>query len=329
MSTITNTYDLPAPLVAAIRNDEYSRGDCDLSVTELIGPARIRQLKRKYDKLITEDASDRLWSLIGKIGHKILEHGAGGSSPKLEHARTILSRALVLAEQDGPMREMLNEAYDALDSAIPERADGDLVEHRFFMERGGYRISGQVDYLPAGREICDYKFTSYHTAKSGPKPEWVQQLNVYRLLAHVNDVPVDRLRIVAIYRDWSKMAASRSREDYPQAQVGVFTLPLWSHEKAEQFVTARVHAHQQAETQLPECTDEERWAKPPRFALMQKGKKRAIKLYDTLEEAERAVSVENKQYVEDRPGEWTRCEHYCVCAPHCSQFRDYLAEKHS
>lgn len=330
--TLTNEHGLPEPLVAAIRNDEYSRGDSDISVTELIGPPRIRQLRLKHETHMSEDASERLWSLIGKIGHKILQHGAGDGAHRgeLEYVRTVLSRALVLLDdaKESQLFDLIDAAYKSVDVLLPEQSAGALVEHRFFMEREGMRISGQVDYLPATREIDDYKFTSYHTAKNGPKPEWIEQLNTYRLLAHVNGVTVNKLRIIAIYRDWSKMAAQRSQHDYPQAQVHVFNLPVWSIEDAEQFVVGRVMLHKAAAAILPECNADERWEKPARFALMQKGRKRAIKLYDTEAEATAAITNPKHQHVEDRPGEWVRCENYCPVAPYCSQFRDYMADKH-
>ncbi len=55
------------------RNDPYDAGDCDISVTRLIGPPQIRVLERQHAEDLTEDASDRIWSLVGQIGHGILE----------------------------------------------------------------------------------------------------------------------------------------------------------------------------------------------------------------------------------------------------------------
>ena len=70
---ITNIGNLPAPLVAAVMNDDYSRGDADWSVSDLINPVQLTTLKKRYWSEITEDASDRIWSLAGRAVHKILE----------------------------------------------------------------------------------------------------------------------------------------------------------------------------------------------------------------------------------------------------------------
>lgn len=73
---ITNRLNLPEPLVRAVTNDPYSRGDSDYSVTQLIKPPRIVALERLHAAELVEDASDRIWALMGQIGHLVLERAA-------------------------------------------------------------------------------------------------------------------------------------------------------------------------------------------------------------------------------------------------------------
>ena len=68
---LTNKLGLPEPLVEAIRNDGYSRGDADYSITQLIDSPRRVQLTRRHEP--DEDAADRIWSLIGQVAHTLLE----------------------------------------------------------------------------------------------------------------------------------------------------------------------------------------------------------------------------------------------------------------
>jgi phage gp37-like protein len=49
----------------------------DISVTTLIGPPKINQLKKRYSDQIVEDASDRVWALLGQSVHKVLELAGG------------------------------------------------------------------------------------------------------------------------------------------------------------------------------------------------------------------------------------------------------------
>lgn len=70
---ISNKYGLPQFLVELIRNDDYNKGDCDFSITELLKPPRIRQLELRYANEIEVDVSDLITAFEGKILHKILE----------------------------------------------------------------------------------------------------------------------------------------------------------------------------------------------------------------------------------------------------------------
>lgn len=87
----TNRLDLPQPLVDLIINDDYSKGDADYSITELLDSPRIRRLTEKHWDEITIDVSDRLFALYGKLIHKLLEQAE----------RTALSEKRYFMEVDG------------------------------------------------------------------------------------------------------------------------------------------------------------------------------------------------------------------------------------
>lgn len=70
---VTNRMGLPQAIVDAVTNDPYTRGDADISVTTLIGPARKAEIERRHSEEITEEASDRIWSLLGQAMHAVLE----------------------------------------------------------------------------------------------------------------------------------------------------------------------------------------------------------------------------------------------------------------
>lgn len=70
---ITNKLDLPQAIVDAVKNDEYSKGDADISVTSLIDSPRKKVLTEKHYEEIVEDASERIWTLYGQAIHTVLE----------------------------------------------------------------------------------------------------------------------------------------------------------------------------------------------------------------------------------------------------------------
>jgi hypothetical protein len=193
-----------------------------------------------------------------------------------------------------------------------------LIEHTLTSEVEGLIVTGTLDlYRNDGGVLTDYKFVSVWTTIDGVKREWEQQLNLYAELLRRHGHAVNRLEIVAIYRDWSKMRAQDS--SYPQSQVSVFDVPLWPQDEAAGFLEERVRLHKQAEGGVfIACTAEERWERRTKYALMRRGRKSALKLFDTHEEATAAVSQPD-QYVEMRPGASTRCESYCAVSAFCQQ----------
>lgn len=279
---ITNNANLPAPLVRAIQMDPYDSSSVDYSTTTLIKPPRIVALERHHKAELIEDASDRIWALMGQLGHLVLERAGMG----------------------------------------------ELVERRFTAERMGKKIGGQVDlWLRDGSNqvgtLIDYKFTSQWSVKDGVKPEWEQQMNVNALLCRENGVEVKEAQIVAIYRDWS-VGEARRNKDYPQQQVQVWPVKLWSEAEQEAWVCHRIHMHLDATKELPECTPMERWARPEKWAVMKPGREKALKLYDTRQDAIDHVnnaSSNHKLFVEHRPGVQTRCEDYCAVSQWCEQFK--------
>ena len=211
---ITNKKGYPAALVKAVKNDSYSRGGANRSVTGLLAPPQQAALRELYADQIVEDVSDLTFALYGQLVHLMLERAG-------------------------------------------EQSQFQVNETRFFTEVNGWTISGQTDSLTLTEDqksliITDYKFVTAYKFKrnySGElvvPEEYVQQLNLYAYLLKSGVVPalgmlqennermrfpVDGLKIVAIYRDWSKMEAKRD-STYPQLGAETHEVPLWSEERA-------------------------------------------------------------------------------------------------
>lgn len=230
--------------------------------------------------------------------------------------------------------EMVEDAADRIwalcgqiGHLILERsANKGIVEKRFFTHVGGWTISGQCDIMGFSN-LLDYKFTSAYTAKGGIKDEWVQQVNLLAMLARENGYDITSAEIVCIFRDWSVLEAKRDAS-YPQKQVLVMPVPMWTQEAASNYAFTRVRLHQQAQAgMLPECTAEERWSKPPKWAVMKPGRKRAVKLHDNPDDAEQMAFALGKGHtVVLRPVQQTRCMSYCSAAPWCEQWKKLSAE---
>lgn len=277
MPTLTNKYGLPQAIVNAVQNDAYTKGDADFSVTELLSPPQISYLYSLHSDAITEDVSDRIWSLLGQAVHSIIERSSTAS---------------------------------------------ELTETTLFTTFEGKKIKGTIDHICISKaELLDFKVTTvYKVIDRKLPPEWEQQTNIYRwMLWREHRIHIRQMAIIAILRDWSKREASR-RPDYPSSQVLRIEVPVWSFSDVESFVYKRLALFSGGPPF--HCTEEDIWAKPTIYAVMQKGRKTALKLFTSLTEAQSFMSTISNSYLEVRPGEAVRCQHYCPVASFCPQWQN-------
>jgi hypothetical protein len=281
---ITNKHNVPETLVALASRDYYSKGKSDYSVTEIISPPRIQRLRRLHHEEMEQDVSDMLWQLLGSALHVVAERGV---------------------------------------------AEGHITEERLITEVDGVRLSGAIDIQKVesdGVIITDYKFTSAWALRQD-KPEWEAQQNIYAWLVEtVKGQKVKGIQICALVRDWSRREAS-VKPSYPQAPIQVLELPLWDSSYTEQYIKERIEAHRMSKVQadwgdeLPPCSDDERWVRETKYAVMREGRKTAIRVFDTQHEADE-LAIKEKGYVEVRKGEAIRCTgNFCGVAQWCSQYQ--------
>lgn len=280
---VTNVHNVPQPLVTLAEGQYYSKGKSDYSVTELMSPPRVQRLRAQNDAQMEQDVSQMLWPLLGSALHVVMERG---------------------------------------------ETEGWLSEERLFAEVDGMVVSGAIDLqeiTPQGVGIVDYKFTSAW-AVMNEKIEWEQQLNVYKwLVERVKKAPVKSLRICALIRDFSRH--DMGREGYPQSPIHMVDIPMWDAVKAESYVRERLEMHRNSKLSadfgeaLPECSPEERWMSETTYAVKREGRKTAIRVFKTIEEATELAGKE-KGYVETRLGEPKRCTgNYCGVAQWCDQYQ--------
>ena len=283
---ITNKQNLPAPVVALLTRNYYTKGASQYSVTELMSPPKIRRLREQYDDKIEVDVTSMLATQFGTFMHGKLE---------------------------------------------AKEIEGYINEERIHAEIDEVKISGAIDLqkeVDGGVVIIDYKFVKAYSVMMN-KADWETQLNVYKWLVEtVKRKKVVGLQICAFIKDFSKF--DTAKEGYPQAEAVMIDIPMWDLVKTETYVRNRLDMHRNAKLahdfgeELQPCTDEERWAKETTYAVKREGRKTAIRVFKTIEEATELAEKE-KGYVETRAGEYTRCTgNYCGVAQWCDQYQGEL-----
>ena len=289
---ITNKFNLPPFVVEALTYSDYTRGDAQISVTQLIDSPRIAQLKKKFADQLESDAVDFVWSRFGTSVHSMFEESIKASG------------------------------FDA------------ITEERMFVDLDGWTLSGAVDMQEVhddGVIVSDFKVTSVWSVIYD-KTSWHDQLNTYAyLIRKSKGLNVKKLQIVALLRDWTRRKAEED-VDYPTSPIAVINIPLWSDQKQDEFIDTRMKLHKEADfdmamdTEMRSCTSEEMWAKPTKYAVMKKNRKRAIKLHDDIDKATAmAESLGQDHFVETRVGELTRCKgDWCGVSAFCTQWQNLV-----
>jgi hypothetical protein len=103
---------------------------------------------------------------------------------------------------------------------------------------------------------------------------------IYAWLLRKNGFKAERCRFIALLKDHSKTDALRDRQ-YPQEPVYIYAFPVTQKDlfKIGIYIKNKVDLYQRClqlpDNEIPPCTPEERWDKPPIFAVMKNGNKRA------------------------------------------------------
>lgn len=294
---ITNRAGLPQPIVNAVSHDDYSRGAADISVTGLLKPPRATALEITHAEEITEDASDRIWSLVGRIGHGLVERGtsAGNHLSEMRLFGKVLDWTL-------------SGQFDHCDLAD----DGTLSDWKFTTV---YKARGP--FLEWEQQLNCYLWL--FAANAMPIPTRIQVVAIFRdwskrEAARNPDYPQTQAAIIPlpVWPHHQQQSFIESRVAAHQAAH--HTLPLCTDEEmwAKPTKWAVMKRGRATALRLLSSKEEaETWCNNNNLVdnPLTNGENTPIRLKKDITLVE-------------RPGELVRCAHYCRAAPFCTQWRD-------
>ena len=276
---ITNELGLPEPLVDAVRNDGYTKGNADFSVTGLIAPPHQRKLMGEYGEKITEDVSERIWSLFGQSVHAIIERSAQCSTGKYQ---------------------------------IEQRLYADIMGKRISGQMDLYDVERRTIQDWKVTSVWSVKDESY-------KGDWEKQLNIYRWLAKKNGMEAETLEVVAILRDWSRLERMRRGNGYPPHSVAVREIPIWGDDIVEEYIETRIQLHLNSDPPVCTPRDkwqrETTYAVKKEGA---KRAVKVCQTKEKAQEYINEKPSDNLS-IETREGEAVRCMSYCPARSFCNE----------
>lgn len=198
-----------------------------------------------------------------------------------------------------------------------------LKEESFEVPVGNSKVTGRVDLFDEKNNVLyDWKTASTYKITFNDFEDWRKQGLIYAWLMKQNGVIVKKCRFIALLKDHSKSKA-KTDPQYPQK-------PVWNYEfdvteealaEIEKFIIAKVQEletqSQKADEEITPCTAEERWATEDKWAVMKNGRKTALKLCNSEEEAKSFSG----DYIEFRQGESRKCADYCNCKDFCPFYK--------
>jgi len=204
-----------------------------LSATTIIQGVKQIILTNRHWDSLEDDVSDRIWAIWGQAVHSLME----------------------------------------------SEGENEFTEQEMAYKAGGITITGRIDsYDMKHGVINDYKTASVVKIKFGDFNDWHLQGMIYAWLLAKNKFPVKKCRFIALLKDHSKTEALRDCQ-YPKEPVYVYEFPVTAQGlfKIGIFIKDKVSEYQRCialnDEAIPPCTPEERWERPPKFAVMKKGAK--------------------------------------------------------
>jgi hypothetical protein len=292
---ITNNFGLPQPFLDFARNDKYSKGKADISVTTLIDSPRVNQMRKHYASDRQADVTDMVWPLFGTAVHHILE------SSKEED---VLLEERLFVDIDG---WTLSGAIDH------QKIQGSSVEITDYKVTSVWSvIHGKIEW--------ERQLNMYALLVQRSKGLKVSKLTICAILRDWN-------RRDAQYKS-NYPQAPVAMVDIPlwsdQHRIEYANHRVEAHQQAE----LRYDLEEDLEHKFVKCTPSDQWKRDDSWAVKKKGLKRAMRVFENEPDADafaagQSVPVE----IEHRAGELVRCKgNYCGVAEFCSQYKKEISE---
>lgn len=296
MTKITNKLNLPKQLVDLISSD-YQPKEHQYSCTTILKPTRQVILERRHNDEIEQDVSEMVWCIFGILAHSVIENSQ---------------------EDVGQFKE--------------EKLKVDLG--KYCKELEGYYLSGRSDMIDLlDKCITDWKTASCWKVIYKDFEDWRKEMLIYAWAVKDMGFEIDKAQAIAFLKDHNKTKA-KVDSSYPQLPVWVekFKFTDKDFKDIEEFIKNRFLELKKYEDvpdkELPMCSMEERWNDGNKYIVIKKGNKRATKIHETLEEAQKHLDNLEKDYpnvyeIQERIGEDKKCLEYCSCCKFCDYWRNH------
>ena len=295
MSKLTNKFNLPEAIVEVLTPKyEHIRNPKTYYVTDLTKDPRQVHLGIKYSDKIIEDVSDKIWALVGKAIHYIIEKMSGQDRLKEERLEIEMLGRKIIGRADDYSEKAKNVLRDWKITSV-----------------WSYIYGSSIQSWTEQLNIYDYMFHSY-----GFEIDELEAVVILRdwskgKASKGGDYPPVQIQVIKI-KKWSH----QEQEDFIKDRLQ----KLIDTEELE-------------DDKLPLCSKENRWAGDDQYAIMKEGRKSALRVVNTKSEAVAWEKGHLEQKPNDktkivlRKGEDRKCKDYCNICQWCNYWKENYKEK--
>lgn len=287
---LTNKLGLPDVFMDLCAEDEYDKGEADFSTTELISPPWLRMLQSRHDDEVTEDISQRFWSLSGNAKHYILEKIAKRNPDRYiaEERYYIEIDGYKIGGKLDLYDKQENHLWDYKESSVWKLSFGDFSDWTAQASINRYILSENGIHPAKASNLCLLK-------------DWKQRDSKRK-----RDYPIAPMVPVHLHLMTKEVTLRYIRD------------------------RVKLHADARERGIATVCDAKDRWQRGEAWAIKKKGIKNAIRggVHKLEEEARKHLATLPAGHsIEYRPGEQIRCEGYCNVAQFCSFGKQWINRK--
>jgi hypothetical protein len=143
----TNKNGLPDSVFRAIANDPYDPQGSDYTTTTLHKPPLIVRLERDNAGLLEQDVADNIYSMIGQIGHGIIERASKGEYVEKRFFTEVSGKKISGQVDwiDDPVNELVDYKFTSrrvYEDGVKQEWIAQASVNRFLCWRNGVEIKG-------------------------------------------------------------------------------------------------------------------------------------------------------------------------------------------
>jgi hypothetical protein len=288
---LTNKFNLPEIIVRSI-GESWPPAIGRVAVTALIDSPLIRYLKIKHWDQLTEDASDRLWALLGMAAHTVVQRGRPHDAKAEQYMKMPVNGMDVTGRSDLIIG---NELIDLKVTSVYSFLLGEKeswVKQLNVYNYMAYFYGMKVEHAKIYGILRDWsEMKQYGNDDYPPIPFFEQEIELWTL-------------------EWARQYIEARVLCHQYADT-LLILPLAD----ESNITKTENWNQ------IKCTDADRWLRPTTYAVMKGKNVKATRVLDSFSEANQWMidngKTDKEFHVVERPGQAVRCERFCICKPVC------------